>query len=69
MTTLQKMLAEIQELDITEWDYVGGTGEYVPTSIPTTAPSYSVVANYTDSGGTHHTVTAVDDSWSDVGSD
>ncbi len=69
MTTLQKMLAEIQELDMTEWDYVGGSGETMPTTTLTNAPSYCVVANYTDSSGTPHSVTAVDDSWSDAGSD
>lgn len=69
MSTLQKMLSEIRELDITEWDHVGGMGEYGPTNNPSIQPSNCVVASYTEPNGTYHSISGQDDANTDAGSD
>lgn len=40
MTTMQKMLSEIRELDSSEWDAVGGMGPYGPTQEASFTPTY-----------------------------
>jgi hypothetical protein len=60
MTTLQRLLSEVRELDSHEWDQVGGMGQYGPSSEPTQYWTYCNVS-YTDANGTVHSFSTQDD--------
>lgn len=54
MPSLQKMLSEIRDLDISELDEVSGAG-------PVSGKLVKTVTSYTDANGTVHTVTVLDE--------